>query len=139
MKSEIVMKKAVDYFLNGYSCSESIVKAAIDKGLVHESVLPLASGFSGGMGNGCLCGAVAGTQLVIGSMYGRDDKERDGKKARELARKAVAMFKERNRVTCCKALTAGLIMASPERKQHCTKMVSDCAEIIEELLELHVS
>ena len=131
------MKKAIEYFLNGYSCSESIVKAAIDKGLVHESVLPLASGFSGGMGNGCLCGAVAGTQIVIGSLYGRDDKERNGQKARELSKKAVEMFKDRNRVTCCKALTAGLIMASPERKQHCTKMVQDCAEIIEELLELN--
>jgi len=131
------MKKATEYFLNGYSCSESIVKAAIDKGLVHESVLPLASGFSGGMGNGCLCGAVAGTQLVTGALYGRDDKGRNGLKARELAKKAVEKFKEKNRVTCCKALTAGLIMASPERKQHCIKMVRDCAEIIEELLELN--
>lgn len=123
--------------MQGYSCSESIVKAAIDKGLVHESVLPLATPFSGGIGSGCLCGAVAGTQLVIGSMYGRDDKERDGRKARELAAKSVEMFKERNKVTCCRVLTAGMIMHSPERKQHCCKMVSDCAEIIEELLELN--
>ena len=130
------MKKAVEYFMQGYSCSESMIKAAIDKGLVHENVLPLATAFSGGIGSGCLCGAVAGTQLIIGSVYGRDDKERNGKKARELAAKSVAMFKERNKATCCRVLTAGLIMASPERKQHCCKMVSDCAEIVEQLLEL---
>ena len=129
------MKKAVEYFSQGYSCSESIIKAAIDKGLVHESVLPLATPFSGGIGSGCLCGAVAGIQLIIGSQFGRDDNERNGKKARELAKKAIKMFKEKNKFTCCKALTAGFEMASPERKQHCKKMVEDCASIIEEILE----
>ena len=131
------MKKAVEYFMQGYSCSESVIKAAIDKGLVHESVLPLATAFSGGIGSGCLCGAVAGMEIIIGAMYGRDDKERDGKKARALAKQSVEMFKAKNKATCCRVLTTGLIMASPERKQHCSKMVSDCAEIIEELLELN--
>lgn len=130
------MKKAVDYFMQGYSCSESMVKAAIDKGLVHESVLPLATPFSGGIGSGCLCGAVAGMQLIIGAMFGRDDKERNGKKARELAAKSVSLFKERNRATCCRVLTAGFVMAAPERKQHCCQMVKDCSEIIEQLLEI---
>lgn len=131
------MEKALEYFMNGYSCSESVVKAAIDKGLVHESVLPLATPFSAGMSSGCVCGAIAGMQIIIGSMYGRDDKERNGKKARELAARAIAMFKEKNKVTCCKVLTAGFIMSSPERKQHCCKMISDCVEIINELLELN--
>lgn len=60
------MKKATEYFMQGYSCSESIVKAAIEKGLVNENILPLASPFSGGLSSGCLCGAVAGMQLVFG-------------------------------------------------------------------------
>lgn len=89
------MERAIEYFKNGYSCSESVVKAAIDKGLVHESALPLATAFSGGIGSGCLCGAVAGMQLIIGAMYCRDDKERNGKQARELAKKSIEMFKER--------------------------------------------
>lgn len=131
------MKRAVDFFMQGYSCSESIIKAGICKGLVHESALPLATPFSGGIGSGCLCGAVAGMQLIIGAMYGRDDNLRDGIKARELAKKAMDMFKEKNKATCCKALTAGFVMHTPERKQHCAKMVLDCAEIIEELLELN--
>ena len=74
------MERATEYFKNGYSCSESVVKAAIDKGLVHESALPLATAFSGGIGSGCLCGAVAGMQIIIGAMYGRDDKAVTGKK-----------------------------------------------------------
>lgn len=131
------MERALEYFMQGYSCSESVVKAAIDKGLVHESALPLATPFSGGIGSGCVCGAIAGMQIIIGSMYGRDDKERNGKKARELAAKSIVMFKEKNKATCCKVLTAGFIMSSPERKQHCCKMINDCVEIINELLELN--
>lgn len=131
------MERAIEYFKNGYSCSESVIKAAIDKGLVHESVLPLATAFSGGIGSGCLCGAVAGMQIILGAMYGRDDKLRDGKKARELAKKSIEMFKAKNKATCCRVLTAGFIMSSPERKQHCEKMVEDCVEIINELLELN--
>ena len=49
---------AVDYYKSGYSCSESIVKEAIDLGLCDESLLPVATSFSGGIGSGCLCGAV---------------------------------------------------------------------------------
>lgn len=133
------MKKATEYFMQGYSCSESIVKAAIDKGLVGENVLPLASPFSGGLSSGCLCGAVEGMQLVFGAMFGRDDKERNGMAARKLAKKSIEMFKEKNKYTCCKALTAGYDMASPERKQHCVTMVETCAEIIEELIKQPVA
>ena len=34
---------AVDYYKSGYSCSESIVKEAIDLGLCDESLLPVAT------------------------------------------------------------------------------------------------
>lgn len=133
------MKKATEYFMQGYSCSESIVKAAIEKGLVNENLLPLASPFSGGLSSGCLCGAVAGMQLIFGAMFGRDDNERDGMAARKLAKKSIEMFKEKNKYTCCKALTAGYDMASQERKKHCVKMVETCAEIVEELIKQPVA
>lgn len=80
------MKKAAEFFMQGYSCSEAIVKAAIEKGLIHKSILPLASPFSGGLSSGCLCGAVAGMQLVFGAMFGRDDENRNGMAARKLAK-----------------------------------------------------
>lgn len=138
-KNEDFMKKATEFFMQGYSCSESIVKAAIEKGLVNENILPLASPFSGGLSSGCLCGAVAGMQLVFGAMFGRDDKKSNGMVARQLAKKSIEMFKEKNKFTCCKALTAGYDMASAERKQHCVKMVETCAEIIEELIKQPVA
>jgi C_GCAxxG_C_C family probable redox protein len=129
------MKEANEFFMQGYSCSEAIVKYAIAKGLVKEELLPVASCFSGGMKSGCLCGAIAGTQLVIGSLYGRNDKDKDGMKARQLAARVVSLFKDRHKVTCCKILTKDFEMHSVERKQHCVEMVNTCVEILTNILE----
>ena len=73
---------AVKYFLSGYSCSEAVVKAAIDKGYVPKELLSVATAFSGGMGVKCLCGAVSGSVLVIGSIFGKNE-ERDGGRKKE--------------------------------------------------------
>jgi C_GCAxxG_C_C family probable redox protein len=118
------MKKAVEYFNNGYSCSESIVKAAAEAGFCDEKLIAVATPFSGGMSSGCLCGAIAGGQIVLGSVCARDE-------VRASAGKFVDEFIKRNKVTCCRALTHGLEGA--QRKEHCSKMVSDCAQILEDL------
>ena len=128
--------KAVENFKNGYSCSESIVKAAADAGLVNHNLLPVATPFSGGISSGCLCGAVAGMQLVIGAMKGRQDNTTSPNEAKTMAKIAMDKFKEIHKITCCKALTAGLDMASPERKQHCCSLVNDCAQILEEVIKV---
>ena len=65
--------KATEYFNNGYSCSESILMEAIDDGIVPQELLPIATSFSGGMGAGCLCGAIAGAQIILGYLYGKNN------------------------------------------------------------------
>lgn len=131
-------KNAVDYYINkGYSCSESVVMAAIDAGLCDKSLLPCATAFSGGMSSGCLCGAVAGAQLVIGYNYGKENSKGNDTEARIKAAHMIEEFKKRHRVTCCKALTAGL--EGIERKQHCCRMVGDSAEILEELIRVKIN
>lgn len=130
-------EKALENFKNGYSCSEAIVKAAADSGLVNHTLIPVATPFSGGISSGCLCGAVAGIQLVIGATKGRYDNTSSPNEAKSLAKHAMDKFKEKHKFTCCKALTAGLEMSSPERKQNCCKLVCDCAEILEEISKTH--
>ena len=125
---------AVKYFKNGYSCSESVVQAAIDKGYAPKELLSVATSFSGGMGVRCLCGAVAGAQLVIGTMFGKNE-ERDGMKARALAKQFNEKFAEKHKVNCCKVLSAGYDFHSPERKNHCCSMVEECCDILENLLK----
>ena len=68
----MIKEKALSYFKNGYSCSESIIQAYIDEGLCPEELLPCATTFSGGLSSGCLCGAVAAGQIILGYHFGRN-------------------------------------------------------------------
>lgn len=125
---------AVKYFLSGYSCSEAVVQAAVDKGFVKDDILSVATSFSAGMGIRCLCGAVAGAQIVIGSIFGKNQK-RDGLTARKLAKEFNEKFAEKYKVNCCKVLSSGFNdFHSPERKQYCTSMVKDSCEILQTIL-----
>lgn len=130
------MTKATDYFMNGYSCSESIIKYAADNGLCPAELLPCATTFSGGMSSGCVCGAVAAAQMVLGYNFGRENTKGNEVIARAKAKELVDEFKVRNKVTCCKILSRGL--EGIERKHHCCKMVTDAQEIMDNLVSAGV-
>ena len=130
--------RAAEYFQKGFSCSESIIKWAIDEGFVTEDLLPVATSFSGGMGSGCLCGAIAGAQMVIGALYGRENKSGNELLARVKAKEFIQMFTEKHKATCCRVLTRGMEMASSERKAHCVNMVDDCENIVKKLINVKV-
>ena len=131
--------KASEYFNNGYSCSESMIKWAIDEGLVSEDLLSVATPFSGGMGSGCLCGAIAGAQMIIGSQFGRENKYGNDVLARVKAKELIQRFMETHKATCCRVLTRGMEMGSPERKAHGTNMVNDCENLVKDLLKSEIS
>ena len=59
-------EKAIEYFMNGNSCAEAVILAAADEGLCDKVLLPCATSFSGGMSSGCVCGALAAAQMVLG-------------------------------------------------------------------------
>ena len=128
--------KAVEYYKSGYSCSESIVNAAIDCGLCDSALRACATPFCAGMSSGCLCGTIAGAQMVLGYNFGKGNCKNNPECAREKAKEFVEEFKKRHKVTCCRVLTAGLEGAS--RKEHCIKLVADSAEILENLLKVKV-
>ena len=130
--------KAAEYFNQGYSCSESIIMEAVEKGLVPKELLSVATSFSGGMGSGCLCGAIAGSQIVLGWLFGKNNQNNNDPNARMLAKQFIEEFKKSHTATCCRVLTAGMDMASPERKAHCTNMVNDCSKILEEMIKVKV-
>lgn len=131
-------EKAVSYYKQGYSCSESVISAAIDEGLCDKSLLSVATAFSGGMSSGCLCGAVAGAQMVLGANFGKQNSNNNEESARAKAKDFMDEFKNRRKVTCCKALTAGLEFGSPERKQNCAALVEECADILEIMIKVEV-
>jgi len=130
--------KALNYYKQGFSCSESVIQAAIDEGLCDKSLLSVATAFSGGMSSGCLCGAVAGAQMVLGSKFGKNNAEGNQEAARVKAKEFIEEFKINHKATCCKVLTAGLEFGSPERKQNCMALVEECAELLENLVKIKV-
>ncbi|MCI1273693.1 MAG: C-GCAxxG-C-C family protein [Clostridiaceae bacterium] len=131
-----LVEKAKHYHMNGFSCSESIIKAAIDEGLCDKTLLSCASSFSGGMASGCVCGAIVGIQMVIGYNFGKENEKGNENTAIIKAQEAVQKFKEKNKVTCCKILSHGL--QGMERKMNCQKMIGDAAEILEEIMKVRV-
>ena len=126
--------EAVKYFDSGYSCSESIVMEAVDMQLCDKSLLPVATPFSGGMGSGCLCGAVSGAQMVIGVLFGKNNKFGNEPKARQLAKEFVDKFKSKHKATCCKVLSREFEFSSPERREHCKLLVEDCSKILKDIV-----
>lgn len=132
----MIKDRALELFKNGYSCSESIIQACIEANICSQELLPCATTFSAGMSSGCLCGAVAAAQMILGYHFGRNNKFENQVFAREKAATLVEEFKNRNKVTCCKVLSAGLV--GSERKEHCAKLVADACEILESLINVKV-
>lgn len=131
-------EKAVNYYKSGLSCSESVVCAAIDAGLCDKSLLAVATSFSGGMSSGCLCGAVAGAQIVLGNLYGRQNLNHNDSIAREKAKEFIESFREKRKATCCRVLTSGLEFGSKERKENCSALVEECATILEKMVGVKI-
>ena len=76
------MRKAEEYFVKGFNCSQAVVAAYADLfGYSEEQALKLSAGMGGGMGRLRLtCGAVAGMAILAGMQCGSADAgDREGK------------------------------------------------------------
>lgn len=127
--------RAVDYFNSGYSCSESILMEMIEKGYCEKELLSVASSFSGGMTVGCACGAITGSQIVIGYLYGKNNKFNNPQIARNLTNDFLNKFKSEFKVTCCKVLSKDYQDNPVLKKQHCSKMVEFCSNLLNDILK----
>jgi C_GCAxxG_C_C family probable redox protein len=74
--------KAVELFLEGYNCAQSIVaNYGFELGLKEKDALKLATGLGAGINyHGQTCGAVLGSYIVLGLRYGIDQaRDQEGK------------------------------------------------------------
>ena len=95
----------------------------------------MASGFSGGIGTSCLCGAVSGAIMVIGHLYGKNNKYGNPPIARQIAKEFIEKFKDSHKATCCRVLSRGTEPGTPERKQHCTNFVEFSSDLLSKQLK----
>ncbi len=134
--------KAVYFFSQGYSCSEAMIQAASDCNILDTEDAKIlnkaATAYSGGMGHGCLCGAVAGVEMIVGYLFGREDNSTSPSEAKKLAAELIDKFREKRKVTCCKALSAKYEFTSPERRENCKNIVYDAAETLENIIKTNI-
>lgn len=105
-------------------CAEAVL-ATIRNNFIPETpaeVVQLASGFGGGSGAGCICGAVSGGTMALGLVL-KDDRKRTARLTRELH----DWFKKEYGATCCKVLTR-------EGKKGCPLITGRVAGRVAELL-----
>ena len=78
------VQRAVDNFMAGYGCCQSVVAAFSDLyGLDETMAKKIAAGFGGGVGRlRVMCGAVSGIVMLVGLDCGQTEgSDRDGKSA----------------------------------------------------------
>ena len=78
------VQRAVDNFMAGYGCCQSVVAAFSDLyGLDETMAQKIAAGFGGGVGRlRMMCGAVSGIVMLVGLDCGQTEgSDRDGKSA----------------------------------------------------------
>ena len=88
------------YRSGSHHCAEAVMEA-IRKHFapdVPEAVVGTVSGFGGGSGTGCICGAVSGGTVALGLVL------HDKKATAHLTKELHVWFKEKYGVTCCKTI-----------------------------------
>ena len=78
------MNRAVDNFMQGYGCCQSVLAAFCDLyGMDETLALKVAAGFGGGVGRmRMMCGAVSGLVMLVGLDCGQTvGSDREGKSA----------------------------------------------------------
>ena len=78
------VERAVDYFMQGYGCCQSVVAAFADLyGMDDIMAKRIAAGFGGGVGRmRMMCGAVSGIVMLVGLDCGQTEgSDREGKSA----------------------------------------------------------
>lgn len=139
-------QKAIEYFFEGYNCSQAIMLAFADvHNLDKKTALAMSSSFGGGMGRlREVCGGMSGVFMVLGIVYGYDDpKDPEAKKEHyERIQQLAAEFRNLHGSIVCRELL-GLDLKGPDaptpeartseyyQKRPCPKMIGSAAMILE--------
>lgn len=107
----------------GDNCAQAVLQATCPE--VSSDLVKMASAFGSGIGESkCLCGAVSGGVMSLG-LQGKGDRSGE----------VVSGFRERNRTTCCKALSAPYSWLSKEHMANCRHLTVETAKHIAAILD----
>ncbi|GAB6098166.1 C-GCAxxG-C-C family (seleno)protein [Halanaerocella petrolearia] len=123
--------KAIEYYQQGYSCSEAILQA-VNEGYnleLDQDILRLATGFQGGMSSGKTCGSVIGSIMIINYFYGRASLEEDSS-ASSITKEFIKNFEEELETVTCKELIGKYF----DKDNKCSYVVDKAAKLLEEII-----
>jgi len=143
---------AVENFMQGYGCCQSVVAAFADLyGMDKQLALRIAAGFGGGVGRlRMMCGAVSGLVILAGlDCVQTEGSDRAGKSAcYKVVQQLLGKFKERNGSVICAELLglngqqiaketheASERNAEYYKKRPCAAKVESAARVFAEYLE----
>lgn len=146
------IQQAVENFMAGYGCCQSVVAAFADLyGVDHDTALRIGAGFGAGVGRlRMMCGAVSGMVTLAGLQCGSTDgNDRSGKAhCYEVVRQLLERFKTRNTsIICAEILANSKCLPSSEshipdernakyyKTRPCARKVESAARIFAEYLE----
>lgn len=148
---ETRIQQAVENFMAGYGCCQSVVAAFADLyGMDRDTALRIGAGFGAGVGRlRMMCGAVSGIVALVGLQCGSTDgSDREGKShCYEVVRLLLDRFKARNTSIICAEILANS-KCSPSAESHipdernalyyktrpCARKVESAARIFAEYL-----
>jgi C_GCAxxG_C_C family probable redox protein len=125
--AEICQREAETLYRSGsHHCAEAVMEVirrhfAPD---VPETVVRTVSGFGGGSGTGCICGAVSAGTVALGLVLA------DKKATTHMTKELHTWFKERYGVTCCKTIRQ-------THKGACPVLTGEVCGKIAEMLNRH--
>ena len=145
------VQRAVENFMSGYGCCQSVVAAFADLyGFTDTQSKLISAGFGGGVGRlRMMCGAVSGIVILVGMDCGQTEgSDREGKShCYKVVQELLAKFRERNgSVVCAELLGLNGCKVSTDyhpseriaayyKKRPCAAKVESAAEIFAEYLE----
>ena len=149
---DLRVARAVDNFMAGYGCCQSVVSAFSDLyGLDETMAKRIAAGFGGGVGRmRMMCGAVSGLVILVGLDCGQTEgDDRDGKSAcYKVVQDLLAKSKEENGSLICAEILGikgyekahSSYVASPRtaeyyKKRPCVAKVESAARIFANYLK----
>jgi C_GCAxxG_C_C family probable redox protein len=141
MEGKDVGELAMEYYLKGLGCAESILHAFNDLKIIEvpEALLKASTGFGTGFGGkGSTCGAITGPILAVGLIYGRLRPEEGTEESYKRAKMVVDAYEQKFKTTQCAEVTKvwrekGEFM-TPGRRKFCGSIVRYMARETEKIL-----
>jgi len=123
---------AQQYYLNGYNCAESIIRAGNDYyqlGL-HDHDMKMMAAFGGGMMIGDVCGVFTSSAAIISSKYVETKAHDQQKDLQKITVKMITTFQKRFQSRKCSEIKPNFF----EPKVRCQNTVTIACEMLEDII-----